>query len=110
MKFSLNEYTPEEKAINGNGMYGGKRHDEICDYLQSSYNFSEKEINDISMGIWLAIDAEKAVNEAKLQVAVEFIEMVEDHRKMPHQHIVAYDRINCLNNLATETLTKIKAN
>jgi hypothetical protein len=43
-KFSIDEYTPEEKAINGNGMYGGKRHDEICDYLQASYSFSDKEM------------------------------------------------------------------
>lgn len=66
-KWSLDEYTDAEKLENGNNMYGGKRHDEICDYLQSSYGFNETQINDISMGIWLAIEAERAVGEGKIK-------------------------------------------
>lgn len=69
-KTSLDEYTKEEIEKNGNGMYGGKRHDEICDYLQKSYGFSESEINNISMGVWLGIQSEKAVHESRKGKAV----------------------------------------
>lgn len=69
------EYTKEEIEINGNQMYGGKRHDEICDYLQKSYKFSDKEINDISMGVWLAIDSERKVQEPKISALEEKIEV-----------------------------------
>lgn len=65
MRFSTDEYTSEEIEKNGNGVYGGKRHDEICDYLQTTYRFSEEQINDISMGVWLGIEAEKAVRELR---------------------------------------------
>lgn len=65
-RFGLDEYTPEEIAVNSNGLYGGKRHDKICEYLQTSYNFSETQINDISVGVWLAIENERAVGEGKL--------------------------------------------
>lgn len=67
MKFSTDEYTQAEIKENGNQMYGGKRHDEICDYLQKTYNFNESQINDISMGVWLAINAEREVSKKKIE-------------------------------------------
>jgi glutaredoxin 2 len=75
-KFSIVEYTPEEKAANGNGMYGGKRHDEICDYLQGSFKWDETKINEVSIGIWLAIDAEKKAQEAKIKELEATVEHV----------------------------------
>lgn len=65
-KFSTDEYTPEEIAKNGNGVYGGKRHDEILSYLSMHYSFSDEEINNISMGVWIAIQSEKAVSKNKI--------------------------------------------
>lgn len=73
-KTSLDEYTREEKEATGNMVYGGKRHDEICDYLQATFNFSEEQINDISMGVWMGIESERRVSEstmAKLQHQVK---------------------------------------
>ena len=60
------EYTKEQIEVNGNGMYGGKRHDEICDYLQTTYGFSETEINNISMGVWKGINSERYKNQAEI--------------------------------------------
>lgn len=82
------EYTEEEKKITGNFMYGGKRHDVICDYFEAQ-GYSEKEINDISMGIWKGIESEKLVSEkkleklqAELQVTREQLEKAENVLKM----------------------------
>lgn len=63
---SIDEYTREEIAENGNGMYGGKRHDEICNYF-ALQGYGESEINDFSVGIWKGIDAEKKVWVGKIQ-------------------------------------------
>jgi len=57
MKFTTEEYTEEEKKANGNMMKGGKLHDKICDYIQESYKLSDSQINDVSMGVWMAIQA-----------------------------------------------------
>jgi hypothetical protein len=73
-KPSLDEYTEIEKSVNGNMMYGGKRHDEICDYLQSTFKLSESQINDASIGVWMAIDAEKKVWESINKNAIRMIE------------------------------------
>jgi hypothetical protein len=87
---NVDEYTKEEILINGNQMYGGKRHDEICDYLQKAYGFNETQINDISMGVWKGIESEKNKNlssaelkdvrimelENKLKVTVEALEWI----------------------------------
>lgn len=62
---SIDEYTSEEITQNGNGMYGGKRHDEICDYLESQ-GYSETFIIDASVGVWMGIKAEKKVWESKI--------------------------------------------
>lgn len=59
------EYTEEEKKITGNFMYGGKRHDAICDYFENA-GYNEKEINDISMGIWKGIESERIVANKQL--------------------------------------------
>lgn len=48
--------------------------------------------------------------ETKLQVALEFIDMVEDNSKMPHQHSDYYLRLCCLAERATEIKLKLKAN
>lgn len=66
-KTSLDEYTREEKEQTGNMVYGGKRHDEICDYLQHEFDFSEEQINDISMGVWMGIESERRVSEELLK-------------------------------------------
>jgi len=60
-KTSLDEYTQEEIDDNGNGVYGGKRHDEICDYLRETFGFNDEQINNISMGIWMGIESEQRV-------------------------------------------------
>lgn len=52
------EYTEEEKKQTGNFMYGGKRHDELCDKFQSDYKLDESQINLVSMGIWAGIESE----------------------------------------------------
>lgn len=64
--YNLTEYTKEEIDINGNGVYGGRIHDQICDQLQRDFNFSEEQINDISMGIWKGIELEKIRNDIEL--------------------------------------------
>lgn len=68
---SLDEYTKEETEKNGNQMYGGKRHDEICDFLQAVYGFDDYKINDISIGIWMAIDAEKKARDEFYKKEIE---------------------------------------
>lgn len=73
-KPSLDEYTDDEKAINGNMMYGGKRHDEICDYLQKTYGLNDRQINDASIGIWMAIDSERKVQDGINKRAIRMIE------------------------------------
>lgn len=45
---------------------------------------------------------------SKLIIAMEFIYMVEDHRKMPHQHSDAQTKLYCLTERARETMEKIK--
>lgn len=78
----MNEYTEEEKAVNGNQMYGGKRHDEICDYLQEAYKFNETQINDISMGVWKGIESERKVKDQFIKELeleqVRHIEIIEE--------------------------------
>ena len=83
----MSEYTQEEIGRNGNQMYGGKRHDEICDKLQVDYGFSEAEINNISMGVWKGIESERNVAndkikslEAELSEARLVIEFYGDHK------------------------------
>ena len=43
-----------------------------------------------------------------LSEAIEIIEMVEDNRKMPHQHDDYYTRLCCLSEQAREFLEKYK--
>lgn len=43
----------------------------------------------------------------KLALAVEFIEMVEDNRKMPHFHAEYQTRLYCLTDKATELLKQL---
>lgn len=64
----MSEYTEEEKAKTGNQMYGGKRHDELCDKCEKDYKPTESELNYFSMGVWQGIESEKAVQEAKQYV------------------------------------------
>jgi hypothetical protein len=45
----------------------------------------------------------------KLSFAVEILEMVEDHRKMPHQHYDPVTKLYCLTERAREALGKINA-
>jgi hypothetical protein len=54
----VNEYTEEEKAACGNQMYGGKRHDRICDELIHA-GYTEDEVTLVSVGIWKGIESEK---------------------------------------------------
>lgn len=61
------EYTPSEIAQNGNQMYGGKRHDEICDRFQKNFNLNESQVNDVSMGVWEGIKSEREVTQEKLK-------------------------------------------
>lgn len=44
----------------------------------------------------------------RLAKAIEVLEMVKDHRKMPHQHADAYTKLCCLTERASEALGKIK--
>jgi hypothetical protein len=46
----------------------------------------------------------------KLVIAIEVLEMVEDHRKMPHQHEDLQTRLYCLTERAAEALKKIRGN
>ena len=73
-KFSTDEYSLLEIKKNGNGVKGGKLHDEICDYLQETYRFNISEINNISMGIWLAIEAKNN----QLSLAEKIIKIQEE--------------------------------
>lgn len=84
-KTSLDEYTKEEIEKNGNAMYGGKRHDEILDYLKRTYNFSEEQLVDISAGVWLAIESERAVQEEKYEKLRMFCG---DYQLFTHAHLV----------------------
>lgn len=66
---NLYEYTEEEKKACGNQMYGGKRHDVICDQLIHD-GYSEDEVVLVSVGIWKGIESERAVSEARHQEAL----------------------------------------
>jgi len=57
-----NEYTPEEIQENGNQMYGGKRHDLICDQLEKD-GYTQTEVNLVSIGIWKGIESERIVKD-----------------------------------------------
>lgn len=46
--------------------------------------------------------------EAQLKEANEVIAMVEDHRKMPHHHFSAYEKLCCLTERANEYLVKFE--
>lgn len=59
------EYTQEEINQNGNQMYGGKRHDLICDELEKS-GYTEKEINLVSIGIWKGIESERLIKQKEI--------------------------------------------
>ena len=64
--FSTEEYSIEEIKQNGNQLKGGKLHDKICNYVQSSYGLSENEINNTSVAVWIAIHSkEKQILELK---------------------------------------------
>lgn len=84
-KTSLDEYTKEEIGVNGNAIYGGKRHDEIIDYLAKNYSFREEILNDISMGVWLAIESERRVQEDKYEKLRMFCG---DYQLFTHAHLV----------------------
>ena len=74
----MDEYTKEEIAINGNQMYGGKRHDQICDELEAS-GYKDYELNLVSVGIWKGIESERIFQEKKLKEKEEYIAMLEAH-------------------------------
>ena len=59
---TLEEYTEEEKKTNGNMIKGGKIHDKICEQIESS-GYKEPIINDISVGVWKAVDIITALKE-----------------------------------------------
>jgi len=71
MKYSLDEYTQEEIEKNGNQMYGGKLHDEICREMELEYGYDEYKINEISVFIWKAIQGEKEKSDAKTETLKE---------------------------------------
>jgi hypothetical protein len=79
-RFTLEEYTDEEKRENGNMMKFGKLHDKICNYLEKEYMLKDSEVNDISMGVWLAIESLSPYKEfveqqqSKLKAQQELIE------------------------------------
>lgn len=52
----------------------------------------------------IRLEAKNAELQKKLDEAVKVIEMVEDHRKMPHQHSDLQTRLYCLTERATEFL------
>lgn len=75
-RFTLEEYTDEEKRENGNMMRFGKLHDKVCDYLEANYKLNETQINDISMGIWLALEPFSEL-QSKLKAQQELIDRLE---------------------------------
>ena len=67
---NLDEYTEEEKKACGNQMYGGKRHDAICDQLIHA-GYTEDEVVLVSVGIWKGIESERF---ASLHYKVKMLE------------------------------------
>lgn len=78
-RFTLEEYTDEEKRENGNMMKFGKLHDKICDYLEKEYILKDSQVNDISMGVWLAIES--------LSPYKEFVEQQQSKLKAQQQEL-----------------------
>lgn len=44
----------------------------------------------------------------QVEILKPIVEMVEDHRKMPHKHSHSRDKLYCLTERASEALEKIK--
>lgn len=86
-RFTLEEYTDEEKRENGNMMKFGKLHDKICAYLEKEYILKDSQVNDISMGVWLAIESLSPYKEfveqqqSKLKAQQEVIDRLEKENK-----------------------------
>lgn len=60
------EYTKEEMEKTGNYVYGGKRHDAICDELEKS-GYTELEINLVSIGVWKGIESERNKSQEEIK-------------------------------------------
>lgn len=88
-RFTLEEYTDEEKRENGNMMKFGKLHDKVCDYLEANYKLNETQINDISMGIWLALEPFSEL-QSKLKAQQELIEKLERENKIMKDALTIY--------------------
>lgn len=101
----LNEYTPEEVEATGNQMYGGKRHDLICDELEKS-GYKEEEINLISVGIWKGIESERRVQEARFNKLKEFwkpvLEKFEGNKFSESKNKLALDALTSAFDIHTE--------
>lgn len=65
------------------------------------------ELRKIETNILKAMKERDAIKET-LKDAIEVIAMVEDHRKMPHQHKDAQTKLYCLTERAREFLEKHK--
>jgi hypothetical protein len=76
--------------------------------LEEKLKVAEKSFEDeVSMHNqeWLEHEATKR----SLKVAVEALEMFEDHTKLPHQHKEYHTKLCCITEIAHQALEKIKA-
>jgi hypothetical protein len=63
----MNELTEREISNIGQNCYGLERHDAICDYFEKvHHDLTETDINNISMGVWKALDYERIFQQSKI--------------------------------------------